>query len=709
LNRTKVEVNIKSSMSALLAVAVFSLFPHNAYSAPRVGMRIIPDLIIPYGNPSETKKDGETLELYSVGYGVDLAVDLSYLGFLSPFLKVGANVVPLNGVSNANLLSIQGGAGLSYYAYPVPRLMLRAGADGGLAYASVTKTSAGGALKGIGYYWGTQAEIGYRFSPDFGILGNVGYSQLLGDSSAIFRGFSAGLVFNVGLDRLWRQASGLVAEVKKQEELFPITYYQSDKKPIAYLQLLNGEEAEIRDVKVSFSAGTYTSRAADCGAFKLILHNDRVETPIYANFNDKVLGFSETTKIQGELTVEYKILDSTRKITKAITIVFNNRNAATWADPRVVAAFISPQDPVMLELSKYFAGLIRVRSRAEIDKNLQYGMGLFEGLRIYGLVWTEDPNTPYTVAIKDTSKIAYLQYPYQTLSYKSGDSDALALALAEALESVAVPAAIAALPEDVIVAFPLDASETQVRTTFSNLRNFIFEAGKVWVPLRVSMIRDGFLRAWQAGADLWKAQPQGGGAKLIKIEESWTSFSPIALANIDFRPVKPAEETFVLAFENTLGRFVSAEVEPKATRLLSEMKDGGTGRQRNNLGVVYAQYGMYTEANAEFAMSVAKGYTPALVNLANIAFILKQYDIAATYFEQALKAEPGNKVALIGLARACYEQNRLPEVDALFAQVKALDPVLAERYSYLASKVDSAQAPQSSASNVGRATNWESE
>jgi tetratricopeptide (TPR) repeat protein len=365
----------------------------------------------------------------------------------------------------------------------------------------------------------------------------------------------------------------------------------------------------------------------------------------------------------------------------------------------------------MLELSKYLAGLVRVHARAEIDPYLQYGMGLFEGLRVYGLTWTEDPHLPYSIARKDNAKVAYLQYPYQTLSYKSGDSDALAFVMAEALESVAVPAAIAALPEDVIVAFPLKMDVDEARLTFSSLRDFIFESGVAWVPLRASMIRDGFLRAWQAGAELWRSQPKDSTARLIKIEEAWKDYSPIALADVDFRPVKPAEEAVVLAFENTLGRFVGAEVEPKLQRLLAEMGDSPTGRDLNNLGVVYAQYGMYDEANAQFAKSVATGYSPALVNLANIAFALKEYEIAAAYFEQAIKAQPENKVALLGLARSRYELDNIAEASELFTKVKSIDPSLAERYSYLSARVESASPVRASspASERAAGVTWDRE
>jgi tetratricopeptide (TPR) repeat protein len=709
--KRRIKKMIKKPSRGFPLFLLSSLVSAQAFCLPQLSVHISPEAWIPLGNSSGIIKDGKDLDLYSVGYGLDLCADMSFFGFFSPFLEAGVNSIPLNNVAGKSLLYGTGGGGLSVYAFPIPRLLGRGSVSAGLGYASIPRTSLGEALSGMAPYWKAKAELGYRFSPSFSILGNAGYSQLLGSEVPIFKGLSAGLVFNIGLDKLGGGSAGLAAEVLSQETIFPIVYYKSEKKPIATLVLTNRESAEIRDVRVSFSAGAYSSRAAECGSYPIILHNASVEVPIYANFNDKVLGFTETTKIQGDIRVEYRILDSARSASKAVSLLFNNRNQATWADPRVAAAFISPQDPVMLELSKYIAGLVRVHSRPEIDKFLQYGMGIFEGLRVYGLVWTPDPAIPYSVARADTGELAYLQYPYQTLSYKSGDSDALALAVAEALESIAVPAALAVLPEDVIVAFPLDMGEAQARTSFGNLGDFIFDAGKVWVPLRASMMRDGFLRSWRAGAELWKAQAGTRPPELIKVEEAWKEFSPLALADVDYRPTKPSEEAVTLAFENVLGRFVAVEVEPKAARILQAMQGEGTGKQRNSLGIVYAQYGLYAEARAEFEKAVARDYAPALVNLANVAFLLKDYETAAACFEKALAAQPSNKAALIGLARARYELDAYAQADELFARVRALDPALAERYAYLSSKVEAGLAlrASSAAADRGGGMSWDQE
>jgi tetratricopeptide (TPR) repeat protein len=663
---------------------MLSLLPGAASADPQWGVKVDPVIVIPFDNPSGLQQGGKSVDLYSTGFGVSVTANMNLEGFLSPFVSFDFSNVPLNGVTGSALVSEQFGGGVALFTYPLPRVVTSLGLGGGVGLTNFNGT-AGSEVGGMAPYWKAVSEVGYRVAPGFNISGIAGYTQTLGSQTAIFKGFTAGLRFDLGLDLLGGGET-VGVNVVKQDVLFPITYYKNAQTAIAVVRLVNNDAAELRDLKVTFSAGTYTARAADCGQYPVLLHGDHIDVPVYAAFNDKVLGFTESTKIQGEVRVEYRILDARKTAAKAVTVVFNSRNAASWSDSRVVGAFISPQDPVMLELSKYIAGLVRVRAIPEIDKSLQYGMGVFEGLRVYGLVWNADPSAPYAAVRQDTTKMAYIQYPAQTLSYKSGDSDALALTVAEALESIAVPAAIATFPDDVIVAFPLDMGESQARATFANTKNFIFDSGTVWVPLRASLIRDGFLRAWEAGAELWRSVPADKRPPLVRVDDAWKEFTPVPLAS-DFKPAKPSEDTINQAFDSVLSRFAQAEVEPKIARIMANVTGDITGPQANSLGVVYAQYGFYDKAKEQFEKAVVLGYGQAVINLANIAFLKKDFQEAARGFEQALTDRPDNKNILLGLARSRYELGDYDSANSLFLKVKTIDPALAERYSYLAAKV----------------------
>jgi len=695
-------MGFKGLARATISLAMLAALRFFAAGAPQLSARISPELWIPAGNYAQSDP---SLELFSVGYGATLAGDMSLLGFLSPYAEISAASVPYNN-SSYSLTFWQLGGGLSCFVYPMPRLMARAGFGGGISHVSAPKTDLAEAIKGLAPYWKAKAEFGYRFSPTFSLLAECGYTTIIGSESSVYRGLSTGVLANIALDRLGGGTSGLAMSVSRQSPLFPITYYKSEKVPIGYLKLTNGESAEIRNVSVRFSAGAYTSRAADCGSFPLVRRGASVEMPLYANFNDKVLGFSELTKVQGEIRVDYRILDSSRESQSAVTLSFNNRNASTWRDARVVGAFISPQDPSMLEISKYVAGLVRVHSRPELDKNIQYGMGLYEGFRVYGVTWSADPTLPYAAARQDPASIAYIQYPYQTLSYKSGDSDSLAILVAEALESVAIPAAIVPLPEQVLVAFPLDMPASRARSTFSNPDDLIYRGDRAWVPLAVSLMRDGFLRSWKGGAELWRAH-SGDNPQFVEVEDAWKEFLPLSLADVDFRPIRPSETAINAAFDNVVSRFVTAEVGPKAKRIAEGIQGAGTGRQWNSLGILYAQYGLYEEANANFGKAVAMDYGPAVVNYANVCFLLKDYASASTYFRRALDSQPENKTALLGLARSRYELDDYSGADALFAKLKAVDPALADQYAYLQSKVDTGGALGADAADRLKGGPWD--
>jgi len=43
-------------------------------------------------------------------------------------------------------------------------------------------------------------------------------------------------------------------------------------------------------------------------------------------------------------------------------------------------------------------------------------MGIFEGLRLSGVVRSADPSTPYAAARAAPAELDYLQYPFQTLA-----------------------------------------------------------------------------------------------------------------------------------------------------------------------------------------------------------------------------------------------------------------------------------------------------
>lgn len=690
----------KQPFPFLIVMSILLLGVVGRESALDASFQVTPLISIPF----EIEVNGQNVESYSVGGGLSLTADMAFFGMVAPYFEAGYRVAPLNNVEE-NLGLANGGFGLSFVGYPLPRLSARLGGGGGM-YAYIL-----GDTKNVSLYYSGKAELGYRFSPTFSLLGALDYTTYLTDKNPMYSGLAAGVALKFGLGGLSGRNTSIVVDDTQAVDIFPLRYYAYEKERIGTIRVTNKEQAEVRDVDVVVQAGTYGSRETVCGHVALLRKGASVELPLYVALGEGVLAFTENTKIQAEVVVRYKMLGTAMESKDSIALRFNHRNAMTWADPRIAAAFVSPNDPAMLDLSKYLAGLVRERARPEIDKNLQYGMGIFEGLRLSGVVWSADPSTPYKDFRGSADKLDYIQYPYQTLAYKSGDTDDISVLCAEALESVGLGSALIPLADEMLVAFPLSTSEARAKSSLTSALDFIYVNDQAWVPLQVSLIREGFLRAWLGGAKKWReAEAAGASPQLIVVADAWKAFPAVGLPAVDFRPPKPTEEQVALAFENVLGRFVAREIEPKAKKLLAEMGSEGSPKQRNDLGILYARYGLLDQAKTEFQKASTQGFIPSYTNLANVAFLQKDFETAARWFEAALKLKPDSKAAMIGLARSRYELDAYAEADDLFGRVKSIDPALAERYAYLSSKVDgSATRASSAAADRGGAMSWSEE
>lgn len=275
------------------------------------------------------------------------------------------------------------------------------------------------------------------------------------------------------------------------------------------------------------------------------------------------------------------------------------------------------------------------------------------------------------------------------------------------LEATNIDCALVPVDGDVCVAIPLALTPAETRSSFADQTMIVFRDGKPWLPVAMSRLREGFMSAWRKGADTLNGLSASKSLPdFILLSEAWKNHPPVAVPKVESKVTKPSENRVVLAFENEIGRYVDWEVKPRAEKMQREMASGGTPRQHNSLGVLYARYGLLDQAVTEFAK--AGEYLPAITNLGNAALVKREWESAAGYFRRVLAAQPDNTTALVGLARAMYEQDQFGESDALYSRLEALNPKLAGEYSYLASRMGGDAARAASALDRGK-TLWSDE
>lgn len=662
-----------------------------------ISVTAVPELTIPLGTDST---------LYSIGGGGTAHGNITLFTLFNPGIQTGIQIQPLKNVGS-NLILLRAGLEANIFFYPISRLLIEGGASFG-SYIGIHPS----ASTFSGLYWGASANAGFRFSPSFTLSAGAEYRSYLYVPEPVFSGLSVGINAHILLSALTGKNTGIEFESVQDNQVFPILYSMYDELPLGTVRIINNEQAEIRNVTISFQAGEYTGGEVVSETLAIMRKGASLDVPIYALFNEEILSFSENTKIEGEVIVSYELLNADREARLPKSVFVHHRNAARWEDDRIAAAFVSPNDPAVLEYSKFIAGLVRENVRPDISNNLQYAIGLFEGLRLSEIAFTPDPSTPYLETRNDSRMVDYIQYPYQTIAYKGGDRDDIGLLYAAALESVGIHAAYIPFKDEFLIAVDLAMDEETARDVFYFGDELIYRNGSAWVPLQVSRIKEGFMRAWVEGMKLWNTHlAESPGTEFIPLVDAWNEYPSVGITGDTANAAKPADTKVLNAFENALYRFIKREVDPQAEEMIGKMggPDAGSGREYNRLGILYARYSLLPEAKEWFVKALEDGFRPAAVNLGNLAFLQEDYENAVLYFTKALEYRPDSRAALIGLARAKYELDVFTEADELYRKIQEIDPALAERYSYLSSRVEGTVSRASSAADRKGDVFWDDE
>jgi tetratricopeptide (TPR) repeat protein len=159
----------------------------------------------------------------------------------------------------------------------------------------------------------------------------------------------------------------------------------------------------------------------------------------------------------------------------------------------------------------------------------------------------------------------------------------------------------------------------------------------------------------------------------------------VALPGAEPHILIPPAKDLVGQVQKEMTRFVERETSERALRLQAQIaKADNASKPRNELGVLYARYGLLDQAEAQFQTAVTKQeYAPALVNLGNIYFAQSDLDKSLSCYQRAAKTDPKSAAALLGLARSYNAARDYLSARKALGGLQALDPALAGRFAYL--------------------------
>ncbi|MDR1046560.1 MAG: hypothetical protein LBL64_02190 [Treponema sp.] len=134
-------------------------------------------------------------------------------------------------------------------------------------------------------------------------------------NSGIYTGLTAQIVLETKSSR-----DGIGLEVVQDDGVYPLFLSLYQENPAATLVIRNDESAEIRNVRVSFRAGSYTVSEFPCGALAVIGKRRSAELPLYADFAPAILGFTEDGRILGEVLIRYTLLGKEREAVRSAVV-----------------------------------------------------------------------------------------------------------------------------------------------------------------------------------------------------------------------------------------------------------------------------------------------------------------------------------------------------------------------------------------------------
>ena len=642
---------------------------------------------------------GENDELINFGGGGHLVLEYAFPGRVAITLgaSTGYSYAPTDSFGTFSILSA--GARVGAVARLFPWLHAHGAVSGGYYYAAnfaeltYVDYLYGAVDMGLSFILGTwfSIAVGAEYRWDIGFGGSIrpfaGIGVLLG-------GEKQARIDRTPVEKVPSPASpkplaqepvsgdGLQIRGVNLQKVFPVFFSYYNENPVGTIAISNPTGISCTDIKVSFFVNTYMDVPKSSNELPEIKPGESAQIDLHALFNDTILEVTEGKQVAATLTVDYKMNGEPVSQDFNDTLEILYRNAHIWDDDRRAAVFVTAKDPVVLSFARNIKSIVQNAGAGAVDSNLRLAIAVHEALSRYGITYTPDPQNSFS---EQRDSLDFLQFPRETLEYRSGDCDDLSILYCALFEALSIETAFITIPGHIYMAVGLSMTEDEARKWFSRPDELILQDGKAWLPIEITERDNGFQQAWLTGAKEWRENYSRGQTGFFPVRNAWDSYAPVQLPGSFSTVALPQAELIVSSFEKQLNWFLNREIAPKVAELELRIKNSERSeRFVNRLGVLYARYGIYDKAEEEFLKLLAmQEYPPALINLGHVARLKGEAMAALDYFDRALKVDPNNTKALLASAQMNHELENYGIVGMLYAKLVELDPELADRFRYL--------------------------
>jgi tetratricopeptide (TPR) repeat protein len=476
--------------------------------------------------------------------------------------------------------------------------------------------------------------------------------------------------------------------------LFPslLNYYRSH--PVGTVTVENPLDEPAYDLSVRLLIPRYMAFPTDGGAIERLDPGARATLELAAVLSEEVLTLEEDLRFPAKVEVSYRTGNGAERREQAVisypAVTIHRRSALSWDDSAKIAAFIVPREAIVAEFA---ANVVRGADRSVpgVAEAVARAAAIVEAVGVHGVVYIEDPESPFSGVLGKDEVIDTVRFPRETLRYRIGDCDDTTALLASLLEAVGVSTAIMTSPGHVFLAFDTGEPESNVWLYRTDELGAIVADGSVWIPIESTTTSEGFYASWMHASRLLTQHAES--VEFLTTSASQATYPPIPLPEPTFTIVEPLPEAISAPLDRSLRAVRDHLYEGAVAHHLELMESASSSRMaryENRLAALHARFGRLDLARTllEAALERDPRFQATYVNLANVLLIEGDAVQAAELLELGVERAGESATLVLALAQAYHAAGKTGEAAESYRHAVEIAPDIARNYAYLAGSSD---------------------
>jgi len=383
------------------------------------------------------------------------------------------------------------------------------------------------------------------------------------------------------------------------------------------------------------------------------------QIPLTAVFSDRVMRRKGDRPVQVQVAATYQSRRLPRTEKGSARCVAYGPGAIDWsAGVPQAAAFVTTRDPVVDAVAREAVRSVAAsRQTPAGPRNITYAAALFDALGTLGITYVPDPNNPYSSIAETPRAVDAISYPRETLARRTGDCDDTTVLLAALLGNVGISTQLVDVPGHLFLLVDTGVHERNRLSMAIDESRYVVHDDEVWIPVETTALKEGFARAWSAGAEAYASWAGRGQLALVSVDESQSRYEP---ADVPDEPaILPRLETAQL--QARVGADLATIEEWRAAFLATRYEGAQKGLEArpealNEIAHVYFLAGRLEEARVkiEQALPMETNAARSHNNLANVIAAQGDVENALRHYESAVGEDDGDGGTWLNLGLVRY-------------------------------------------------------